>query len=381
MSVYVVCIDGTWNNPGQKDKDPVLNEEVCTETNVLLIYRYLTGDYRKGIPNGSVEDLRADNGGGSPGEAMYLYGVGTTGTFIDLYEGATGTGTSERICDGYRFLAARHQPGDRIFIFGFSRGAFAARSLAGFIQYVGLPKTPANLSEDQVKDAYSRYRFRGKKTVGPTSMGREAAVDFLGVWDTVGALAFGRINDFHLLSPESVKRVAHALALDEQREAFMPTFWEKNKARKAKEETHVEETWFAGVHTNIGGGYLDQGLSNIALAWVASRAIEAGLPLSMHFVQGWPADALGPMRDSYEEFVRQIKIIGGLVCSKIQRTVQPGQNIHAYVFKRLTGIKPPQPPYVPHAIVAPEEKPFPTAIAAWAPSRVVDTPDYERPKI
>ncbi|HET6273972.1 MAG TPA: DUF2235 domain-containing protein [Bacteroidota bacterium] len=290
MRTYVVCMDGTWNHPGQRDIDPIEESERVSETNVLRIYRFLTGILHTGnvpVHYGMVRPLCASfSASDSLGEVLYLNGVGSSGTVVNkAWAGATGTGTSERIMDAYRFLAERHVSGDRIFAFGFSRGAFAARSLAGFLQYIGLPKVPRVLGEEELEDYFRLYRERGAATYGP-SLGRNAQVDFLGLWDTVGALAFGGIlSSFHLISPENVNHVAHALALDERRGAFKPEYWESTGRGQG-----VDEVWFPGVHTNVGGGYAEEGLSNIALAWVVSKAVEAGLPTKKEYIQGWYAE-------------------------------------------------------------------------------------------
>ncbi len=377
MKTYVVCIDGTWNSPNQKDKDPVEDKEQATETNVLRIYRFLTGiNGAVGkLEYGTILPLQTSAAGDDDvGEAIYLDGVGSTGTKLQqLFDGATGTGTSERILDAYQFLAERHMPGDQIFIFGFSRGAFAARSLAGFLQYVGLPLQPRMVKDDEMQAAYGTYRNRGSATKG-TSLGRDAAADFLGVWDTVGALAFGVINDFHLLSPANVGQVAHALALDERRQQFQPTYW------TAGGNTIVEEVWFAGVHTNVGGGYCEEGLSNIALAWIVSKAVEAKLPVQDAYIEGWTAEnAGGEQRDSYAEFQQQLGLVGRLAMlfhiGAIHRTILDGQKIHATVFDRIAAFQGKAPAYLPAANLY-GGTPFPGTAAGLEAKRIVETPDY-----
>ena len=148
-------------------------------------------------------------------------------TVTRFFEGATGTGTSERIRDAYRFLAERYQDGDRTVGFGFSRGAFAIRSLAGLIDAAGLPTRRRALKEEEMLEIYENYR--DGKPIDRSHYGhRPVNFDFLGVLDTVGALAFGRtIGDFHRINPGNVLRVAHALALDEERERFQPSYWDK----------------------------------------------------------------------------------------------------------------------------------------------------------
>jgi uncharacterized protein (DUF2235 family) len=378
MKTYVVCIDGTWNNPNQTDKDPVEEKEKTTETNVLRVYRFLTGIKNAvgALEYGTILPLQVSPAGNDAvGEAVYLNGVGSAGTRLkQLFEGATGTGTSERILDAYRFLATRHMAGDKIFIFGFSRGAFAARSLAGFLQYVGLPQQPRILRDDEMTAAFNSYRFRGTGTKGK-SVGRDVAVDFLGVWDTVGALAFREINEFHLISPENVGQVAHALALDERREQFQPSYWTATGGN-----TIVDEVWFSGVHTNVGGGYFEEGLSNIALAWIVSKAVEAKLPSQPAYIQGWTAEnAGGEQRDSYEEFQQQLGLVGRLATffhvGEIHRTVLDGQKVHATVFERIAAFKDKAPSYLPAANLA-DGSPFPDGAEGLNPQRIVETPDY-----
>jgi uncharacterized protein (DUF2235 family) len=270
------------------------------------------------------------------GEVVYLAGIGTSGTFASSWwEGATGTGISERILDAYSFLAERYQPGDRIFGFGFSRGAFAVRSFAGFLQHAGLPETPLKLKERELSELYNAYRKRARYET-PTALPvqhRRARVDFLGVWDTVGALAFhGLASKFHNISPNNVGRVAHALSLDEQRRDFEPEFWDTSG-----NGTVVEEAWFAGAHTNIGGGYINEELSNIALTWVVSRAVEAGIPNRPEYIKGWYGEnTYGRARLSYDEFLSWMGVLAWLAKGRpVPRKIREGQAIHKSVFDRL----------------------------------------------
>jgi Uncharacterized alpha/beta hydrolase domain (DUF2235) len=336
---WIVCIDGTWNQPGQRDKDPVSAEESATSSNVVRIWEALADRaLARTFYYGSIAPIKPKIlFTGVEGEVIYLAGIGTSGTVKhQVLEGATGTGTSERIRDAYRFLAERCRPGDRIFAFGFSRGAFAVRSLAGFIDLAGLPMEPRALKEEEVLDLYDAYMDTSPidKSVYGTV---DAAIDFLGVWDTVSALAFGRtLGNFHRISPANVKRVAHALALDEERERFEPAFWEL----PATAETRVDEVWFSGCHTNIGGGYVDANLSNIALFWMLQSARDAGLPLDARGIPGF--DVTNPRalaRDSYKEFYDCMGLIGKIAISldikKGPRAIRAGQRIHQSVIDRM----------------------------------------------
>ena len=148
---WIVCIDGTWNQPGQKDRDPVTAAETAAPSNIVRTWEALANTpLATDFYCGSIAPIKPKIlFTGVEGEVIYLAGIGTTGTVeTHILEGATGTGTSERIRDAYRFLAERYCPDDRIYGFGFSRGAFAMRSLAGFIDLAGMPKQPRALKEE-----------------------------------------------------------------------------------------------------------------------------------------------------------------------------------------------------------------------------------------
>ncbi|MET0584526.1 MAG: DUF2235 domain-containing protein [Candidatus Binatia bacterium] len=352
---WIVCIDGTWNQPGQKDRDPVTTTETAAPSNVVRTWEALANtSLTTDFYYGSIAPLKPKIlFTGVEGEVIYLAGIGTSRTVdTHILEGATGTGTSERIRDAYRFLAERYHQGDRIYGFGFSRGAFAIRSLVGLIDLAGLPKQPRALKEEELLEIYDAYM--GGKLVDKARYGTiDTMVDFVGVWDTVGALAFGRtLGNFHRINPGNVKRVAHALALDEERQRFEPSFWDA----PATAATQIEEVWFSGCHTNIGGGYADANLSNIALFWMLQSARDAGLPLDARGIPGFDLkDPRGLQRDSYKEFYDCMGLIGGIAESlhlkREPRAIRAGQRIHQSVFDRMQE-SPGQQPYVPRALFA-----------------------------
>mgnify|MGYP001583699659 CR=1 FL=1 len=328
----VVCIDGTWNAPGQIDKDAVDGTETRTLTNVAKTWQAITGmALDKERPHGTIGDLQSGNGW-----AIYLNGVGSTGTKLGkLYEGASGTGTSERIRDAYRFLAERWTDGDKIYGFGFSRGAFAIRSLSGFIETVGLPKKSGLVKDDELYDLYGKYKERSVTAM--PSWNQRVDLEFLGIWDTVGALAFGNtFNNYHNISPRNVNRVFHALALDEFRSQFFPDLFISDGRNQ-----RVLETWFAGAHTNVGGGYVDENLSNIALFWILNKANVCGLKLNLPAITGWYGESVdGVRRPSYNEFWGEIPAIGELVervgLGRKQRVCLPHQFVHESVIEAMT---------------------------------------------
>ncbi len=335
---WVVCIDGTWNAPGQMDKDPIEDKEAVTKTNVQITWESICQQTLvDDSPYGSIANLAAQDG-----EAIYINGVGSSGSQRwRNFEGTTGTGTCERIMDAYRFLAQRWQPGDRIFGFGFSRGAYAVRSLMGFIDLVGMPRQRRLPSDSEMEELFSSYRDRPKNYQRLPSM-QAASIYFTGVWDTVGALAFGdSFNDFHLESPRAIVNFRQALALDEQRRQFIPTYFGDAHANQS-----ILEVWFAGAHSNVGGGYVDSNLSNITLFWMLNQAKQLGLQVELSQIPGWSVQCPeGERRPSYSEFWGNYPDLGPLVerlgLLKVARRIEPGQKLHASVVDAMQhGYKP-----------------------------------------
>jgi len=216
-------------------------------------------------------------------------GSGTSGLKAETWiEGATGLGVDDNIRSGYMFIAQNYIPGDQIFIFGFSRGAYTARSLVGFFSACGILKRP-NLGH--LPSAWAYYRadpphspedFMAKCH---TDCHLDGKVDFLGVWETVGALGIPldlltAANEkkfaFHDTGPcKILKHGCHALAVDEHRHNFVPTLW----TGTAPEGVKIEQVWFAGAHADVGGGYVTRALADIPLVWMAEKATSDGLAL------------------------------------------------------------------------------------------------------
>ncbi len=288
----VVCFDGTWNNADRGG----------SETNVSILAR----------------SVQANSGGdGVPQLTLYLRGVGSTGNAIRrLLDGATGDGLDDNILSAYMFLAQNYVPAedgrgaDEIFLFGFSRGAFTARSLCGMIGACGLLKRQ---DLDRIADAWSFYRNERAATRRPevfrqkheVEAHRDVAISFLGVWDTVGSLGIPSsligsfVNDgyeFHDTTPSRiVRRARHALATDEHRDEFIPTFW----THPAPDGADIGQVWFAGVHSDVGGGYANRTLADIPLLWMADEAREAGLKLDADVLpRPGDLDCLAPQHES-----------------------------------------------------------------------------------
>ena len=271
----VICCDGTWNEPDQEVHDNPADE--TEPTNVLKV----------------VRGLAPVDGGQVPQVVYYDTGVGTQGLADKYAGGGLGSGLSENIQQAYRFIANNYREGDELFLFGFSRGAYTVRSLAGFIGVAGLLRKE-NLR--LLPEAYELYRLPAGKREGSMvrkrleqagePSRRPVPIRFIGVWDTVGALGaptpiLGRLTRKRVAFHDTqlggnVEHAYHALAIDERRRPFQPDLWTGAPA----EGQIIEQVWFAGVHSNIGGGYRDYGLSNIALDWLASRAARHGLEFS-----------------------------------------------------------------------------------------------------
>jgi len=264
MKRLVVCFDGTWDNA----------EAQTADTNVALLARAIHATV---ATEGVLQSV------------LYLRGVGTLGMQAEvMIEGATGLGVDEKIWTGYMFLAQNYVPGDEIFLFGFSRGAFTARSLTGFINACGLLKRQ---KLGDLGQAWSYYRGSGPHSPHDfisrydSDSHLDVEIKFLGVWDTVGALGipgelfsafFHEKYAFHDTGPcKIVRHGCHALAIDEHRNEFVPTLW----TGQSPDGVLIEQVWFPGAHSDVGGGYVTRTLADIPLVWMAKKAEADGLIL------------------------------------------------------------------------------------------------------
>lgn len=291
MKRIAIFCDGTWNRPDQ------VHHGVACPTNVVKLHR-------------ALPDAAAD---GTEQVAFYEEGVGT-GRFDRLRGGMFGFGLSHNVRACHAFLTDTYNPGDALYLFGFSRGAFTARSLAGLIGNSGIV-SPEH--RDRLTEAYKIYQDRTDPTKKPSgdaarafrnryTYGEVTPIRFIGVFDTVGALgiplriaALTKRWSFHdVRLGTHVQTAAHALAIDERRGPFLPTLWEQQKEAPATQ--HLQQVWFSGVHSDVGGGYPDHGLGDLALRWMTAQANQAGLDLSPRA----QPDALAPQHESYKSFYR-----------------------------------------------------------------------------
>lgn len=268
MKRHLCFFDGTWNS---SDDERVL-------TNVVKLCR--------AVPDTASDGVRQ--------AVHYIVGIATEKSLGELAfaAGAIGYGVPERILSGYKRLVESYEPGDEIYIFGFSRGAFQARSLGGLIAHLGVLRPDA---VPLIEEAWTCYRSHGMAP-DPARLAQLRAVSrwparirLIGVWDTVGNLGIPFAPDtfasqalaFHSTELSPLIDVGlHALAIDEPRGQFSPTFWTRRKDQPAPPGQIIEQVWFPGCHANVGGGYPDSRLSDIALLWMAERAV-ATTPLDI----------------------------------------------------------------------------------------------------
>lgn len=314
----VICSDGTWNTPDQKDRGKV------RPSNVVKMARAIAPVDR----------------GGKPQVVFYDRGVGTSWGLDRLTGGAFGRGLSRNIEDAYRFLVDNYVDGDEVYLFGFSRGAYTVRSTAGLIRNCGVLR---KVRADKFPAAYAMYRSVEIKPDSEEARAfiaeysRAIRLKFIGVWDTVGALGVPvrglrfitrrkyRFHDVKL--SRSIDNAFHALAIDEKRKPFEPTLWET----KRDPGQTVEQMWFAGVHTNVGGGYADSGLSDLAFQWIADKARECGLALDDEYVSDHIApNPRGELRNSKTGLYR----LTGSFIRPIGRRIGAAENVHPSATER-----------------------------------------------
>jgi uncharacterized protein (DUF2235 family) len=310
MSKNVVfCADGTWSGPNEADSD-----DTPHPTNVFKLFENLASDKPDDSRSDKERELTLTANGSVRQIAKYLHGVGdSTNPLVRLLGGALGTGLIARIVRGYTFLSRNYAAGDRIFIIGFSRGAYTARALAGLVAAKGLLDA-AKIDLNDKGRAYKLgaavwYALRRERLQGnPNWFGQleEMVIDLPGVfthpppddqlapvpieavavWDTVGSLGIPEYNLKKMradslqfadrkLSPK-VGRGLHAVALDERRADFTPTLWDA--------DPRITQMLFVGAHEDVGGGSAEtgdeSGLSDGALAWMTAQLALLGVLFS-----------------------------------------------------------------------------------------------------
>lgn len=323
----VICCDGTWNSP----------DKGAAATNVVRMARIIKSQSSTGIPQ----------------IVFYHSGVGTGNWFDRIGGGASGIGVSRAVREVYAFLVNNYippegneSPGDEIFLFGFSRGAYTARAVAGLIGTIGILRPP---DMGGFMEAWGWYRLPPDRrditaldARFPTRL-KDVPVRCVGVWDTVGALGVPAnrfLPHWHpcadtyrffdtKLGPH-VQYAFQALAIDEKRAPFVPVPW--NDAHPAEPDQVIRQTWFCGVHSDVGGGYPDHGAADIPFLWMAAQ-VNPLLDLDILAIPG-ESDTTqvyggGTLHDSYTVSFR--------LAGALNRTIGPevGQYVHRSVIDRL----------------------------------------------
>ena len=298
MKKIIICADGTWQSP---ESDSV--------THILRIAR----------------GIAPEDTDGNKQIVFYDWGVGSSSDA--LTGGITGKGIDKNILDCYRFLVHNYDAGDQLYLFGFSRGAYTVRSLAGLIGNCGIIRRE---HAAKIASAYALYRRRSKTTAPGSdqaaafrrqyAVAESPQVHFIGALDTVGALGIpapflGTLGSqrylFHDTEPGNVIRHArHAVSIDENRQDFEPTLWTPRAG------VDLQQVWFAGVHSDIGGAYADRSLGDYAGQWLAREAEQCGLTFETHFLDDLAPDHTGPLHNEYKGFYRVLR-------RRIVREVEP----------------------------------------------------------
>jgi uncharacterized protein (DUF2235 family) len=301
----VVCCDGTGNEYG------------VNNTNVVDMYEPIIRD-REQI-------------------AYYDPGIGTFSIFgrtlgkkIGVMMGmGFGYGLTENIEDAYAYLMDRYEPGDQVYLFGFSRGAFTVRALAGMLRKVGLlQKGSTNL----IPYASKMYNTRGNNDLAHSfkkTYGHECKPHFIGVWDTVASLGlwYGKSFFDDKLNPD-ITNAYHAIAIDEQRKKFPVSLWDEDALYRHQ---NVEQVWFTGVHSDVGGWYSERELSNITLLWMLGNAEKHGLRLREGWHEDLKTDPLGVTHDSRSGFWK--------IWPAVTRAIPENAKIHSSVLIRMKAME------------------------------------------
>ncbi|MEM7044463.1 MAG: DUF2235 domain-containing protein [Pseudomonadota bacterium] len=313
----IICCDGTGNEIKEN------------QSNVLLFFRTLeknsaqTTFYDPGV--GTISDSSA--WARLKSQAKGIFGL------------ATGYGLDANILDAYRFLIRNYEDGDNIYLFGFSRGAYTVRVLAGFLNMIGLLETEQeNLSGYALmayKQASNKDDFKIAWRYHQALATKYVTIRFMGCWDTVGSVIVPRPDRFLIPSLQSlpytrtnpsVQAFRHAIAIDERRRMFRASLWTEPQKFKMNpfidddqaEEQDIKQVWFAGVHSDIGGGYPDResGSARIPLQWMVEEAREHGVQFKQNRINQYvlgkkdgrskefyaAPDPEGPLHDSMKGF-------------------------------------------------------------------------------
>lgn len=295
------------------------------ETNAGLLYRLLCD-----VAPGAGVSIR------------YEQGVQWT-RWRDALDVIEGRGINRQIRRAYGFIASRYRPGDRIFLFGYSRGAYAVRSLAGLIDRIGLLR-PEHATVRNIRQAYRHYEQDPDGSFAAEFAEAfcypETEIEIIGVWDTVKSLGIrlpvlwrmSRVKHAfhnHLLGA-SVQHGFQALAMDETRDAYAPVLWQS----RADWDGVLEQIWFRGCHADIGGhlnGFEDaRPLANIPLVWMLEKAAGCGIELPLNWRDRFECEVQAPSIGSFRGW-------GKMFVLRHQRNIgaDPSEHLHGSVTGKI----------------------------------------------
>ena len=288
----IVGLDGTWNDPAQLDAGKAAPTNVAKF--ISLLKRGQRIHYEEGVGTGMWEAVRG---------------------------GIYGFGLDEKVLGAYRFLCQRFSDSDwkreenKVFLLGFSRGAYAARRLSGLIAHSGIP---ARVEDTELGlEMYKTRDFDSPPNLKRSKRFFDISVEMVGVWDTVKATNDADYHDNEL--SHNVVAGYHAMAIDEKRKVFPVLRWDT--------DPRVIQVWFAGVHADVGGGYAVTGLSDITLQWMVLRGLEHGLDFKEKDFYELAPRPDGPMHQSYEGIWKTF--------GEKARTVAAADLIHPSVAARM----------------------------------------------
>ncbi|HEX6442314.1 MAG TPA: DUF2235 domain-containing protein [Stellaceae bacterium] len=371
----VFCADGTWNHPSDPETD-----DSAHPSNVFKLFVKLEGKDDPAstrLANEQEKTLTAPDGS-TVQVAKYLHGVGDSNNFlVRVLGGGFGEGMITRIVRGYTFVSRNYEPGDKIYLVGFSRGAYIARALAGLISAKGL-LPPSVATGDNKDEAYRQgsavwYAWR-QEVVGDDALPRlqefardlphflvedpsktdlvRAPIEAVAVWDTVGSYGIPEfdehgavIDSFRFADTklsDNINFGRHAVSIDEQRVNFTPTLWQPDARR-------IVQVLFPGGHADIGGGYLtaESGLSDCALKWMTRELKGFGVKIGPPVIPEEP----NPCGTDHEEWAKPLWQLIGNRPRQIPNA--PGLALSEAVLLRLSaaaGLLP--APYLPSNIAS-----------------------------
>jgi Uncharacterized conserved protein len=350
----IFCADGTWNGPNNDDN----KDDIPDYTNVLRLFNELDGtaDTPDMFVRNEQEKTLRNKSGVVLQVSKYIHGVGDSNNWLDkMLGGVFGAGIIERIVRGYTFICRNYDRDDDIFLIGFSRGAYTARALAGMIGECGLlDKNKIDLTDKE--EAYrlgtAVWRQYRQKTnvdgslldriirdapmflheqVDPNKIIYYVPIKAVTVWETVGSLGIpeyikdARIDAFKFASTalgDHVKYGRQAIAIDEMRLDFTPTFWDKRD--------NIVQLYFPGIHADVGGGYSSTnngtGLSNGAYLWIRTELGQLGVHLDPVQVN---VDFKGPIHCEWYQIPYKLGV------RQLRRPDSPDLAIHSSAVSRM----------------------------------------------